>query len=200
MKKFLEETKYVDFNSENIQSKVAELFSVGMTEVEKAKIAYEFVRDKIPHSFDCNAKIITAKASDVLKFQTGICHAKANLLAALLRSQGIPTGFCFQHITLADDESLGYCVHAYNAVFVNGKWIYFDARGNKVGVNAQFSANSSILAFPVRPQYNEYFWEGIYSSPHLSTMKLLETANCLQDIINNIPDELNEKPDITERL
>ncbi|HEY5556236.1 transglutaminase domain-containing protein [Acetobacterium sp.] len=88
-----------------------------MSEVEKAKVAYHFVRDEIPHSFDCNARVITASASDVLIHQTGICHAKANLLAALLRFQNIPTGFCFQHITLSDDDSLGYCVHAYNAVF-----------------------------------------------------------------------------------
>ncbi|MBQ8392470.1 MAG: transglutaminase family protein [Clostridia bacterium] len=196
MKNFLEETKYVDYSSENIQSKAVELFSTGMTEVEKAKIAFEFVRDEIPHSFDCNAEIITVKASEVLKFKTGICHAKANLLAALLRSQGIPTGFCFQHITLADDDSLGYCVHAYNAVFVDGKWIYLDARGNKSGVNAQFSTDKPILAFPIRPQYDEYLWKGIYSSPHISTMKMLESANCLQNIIDNIPDEVTEEPDL----
>lgn len=116
MKAFLQENEYIDYNSEIIQKKIMELFSSDMDEIEKAKIAYEFVRDEIPHSFDCNAKIITARASDVLKHKTGICHAKANLLAALLRSQEIPTGFCFQHITLSDDDSLGYCVHAYNAV------------------------------------------------------------------------------------
>lgn len=199
MKKFSQETKYVDYSSGNIQAKAAELFSAEMTEVEKAKIAYEFVRDEIPHSFDCNAEIITVKASEVLKFKTGICHAKANLLAALLRSQGIPTGFCFQRITRADDDSLGYCVHAYNAVFVDGKWIYLDARGNKSGVNAQFSTDKPILAFPIRSQYDEYLWKGIYSSPHISTMKMLETATCLQDVIDNIPDEVAEEPDVTEK-
>lgn len=161
-------------------------------------MAYEFVRDEIPHSFDCNARIITARASDVLLYQTGICHAKANLLAALLRSQGIPTGFCFQHITLAVDDSLGYCVHASNAVFINNKWIKLDARGNKQGVNAQFSTDEPILAYPNRKEYDEYFFDGIFASPHKATMQMLEKAKSLQDIMDNIPENVTEKPDIGE--
>lgn len=39
-----------------------------------------------------NIDIIINKASDVLKYKIGICHAKSNLLASLLRSQNIPTG------------------------------------------------------------------------------------------------------------
>ena len=104
---FLQEHKYIDFSSPNIQAKAAELFSDLSDDAQKAKTAYEFVRDEIPHSFDIKSDVITAKASDVLKHKTGICHSKANLLAALLRSQGIPTGFCFQRLTLADDDSIG---------------------------------------------------------------------------------------------
>lgn len=198
MKKFLEANKYIDFKSETIQSKVFELFSDDMTDIEKAKIAFEFVRDEIPHSFDWNATVITAKASDVLKYKTGICHAKANLLAALLRSQDIPTGFCFQRIPLLADGSMGDCVHAYNAVFLEGKWIKLDARGNKKGIDARFSLDKPVLAYPIRKEYDEYFWKGIYAFPHLGTMKMLENANYLQDILENIPDKIIEEPDISE--
>lgn len=194
-KNFLAANKYIDYHAPIIQKKTIELFTTDMNEEEKTKVAYEFVRDKIPHSFDCNAQIITAKASDVLKYETGICHAKANLLAALLRSQGIPTGFCFQRITLMQDDSLGYCVHAYNAVFVNGKWIKLDARGNKPGINAQFSVDTPVLAYQNRKQYDEYFWNGIYATPHATTMQMLEKAQSLQDILDNIPDEVTEEPD-----
>ncbi len=198
MNAFLSDHMYIDYHSEIIQQKISELFAHSMTDSQKVKTAYEFVRDEIPHSFDCNADVITAKASDVLYHKTGICHAKANLLAALLRSQGIPAGFCFQHLTLADDDSLGYCVHAYNAVFLDGKWIKLDARGNKPGVNAQFSTSEPVLAFPCRAEYDEYFWKGIYAFPHLPTMKMLENAACLQDIIDNIPDHIEDAPDIME--
>lgn len=198
MKRFLEENTYVDYHAQIIRKKAVELFSDGMDEIEKVKVAYEFVRDQVPHSFDCDAKVITVKASDVLKYRTGICHAKANLLAALLRSQGIPTGFCFQHITLMDDDSMGYCVHAFNAVFLKDKWIKLDARGNKPGVNAEFSMEEPVLAFLNREEYDEYFWDGIYASPHLATMKMLEAADCLQDILENIPDCVEEEPDVKE--
>lgn len=199
IKPFLEENEYVDYCDKIIQDKSNQLFSIDMNDIQKAKIAYEFVRDDIPHSFDCNADVITAKASDVLKNRTGICHAKANLLAALLRSQKIPVGFCFEHITLAEDDSIGYCVHAYNAVYLNGNWIKLDARGNiKDRVNAQFSLDEPILAYPPRKEYDEYFFKGIYANPHLDTMSMLNSATCLQDIINNIPEFVNELPDIIE--
>ena len=200
MRRFLQETKYIDYKSENIQLEAISLFSAEMSEPEKVKIAYEFVRDKIPHSFDCNADVVTAKASDVLKYKTGICFAKANLLAALLRSQGIPAGICYQRLTLADDDSQGYCIHAYNAAFVDGKWIKFDARGNKPGVNAQFSLEEPILAFPVRPEYDECFYPGMYSSPYLPTMQILEEATCIQDVWDHIPDEMAQAPDIVESM
>lgn len=198
LSEFLKENEYVNYTAENIVLKAEELFKGIDNDIEKTKIAYEYVRDEILHSFDIEAKIITTKASDVLKYKTGICHAKANLLAALLRSQNITTGFYFQHITLADDNSLGYCVHAYNGVYLQNKWIKLDARGNTNGKNAQFSLEEPMLAFPNRSEYDEYFWKGIYASPHMDTMKMLEDAKTIQDIIDNIPDYVNELPDIEE--
>lgn len=195
---FLKENEYVDYRDENITLKSQELFKGINNDVEKAKIAYEFVRDEIDHSFDIRAEIITSKASDVLKHKTGICHAKANLLAAFLRSQNIPTGFCFQHITLGDDDSIGYCVHCYNAIYVNNKWIKVDARGNTNGINAQFTLEEPVLAFPIRSEYDEYFWNGIFVEPHINTMKMLDNSKTIQDVIENIPDYVNEVPEVTE--
>ena len=196
--RFLAEDPYVNFSHPLIQKKARELFSDVTSEVEKARAAYLFVRDEIPHSFDIRSDIITAKAADVLFHKTGICHAKANLLAALLRSQNIPAGFCFQHVTLADYESLGYCVHCFNAVFLEDHWIKLDARGNTRGIDAQFSLETPKLAFRNRSGYDEYFWPGIFAAPHSPTMRMLEKASSLQDIIDNIPETLSESPDISE--
>ena len=190
MHRFLANDEYVDFDAERIQAAAFELFSDGMGEIEKARAAFEFVRDEIPHSFDCNAQVITARASDVLKHRTGICHTKANLLAALLRSQGIPAGFCFQRITLDDDDSMGYCVHAFNSVYLNGRWIKLDARGNKPGIETHFSLEEPSLAFECRPGFDEYFWDGIYAESHLPTMKVLEESSCLQDLMEKLPDDI----------
>lgn len=195
---FLSEDHYVDFSAPIIQEKSAVLFDETMPDTEKAKTAFEYVRDEIPHSFDVNTNNITARASDVLKYKTGICHAKSNLLAALLRAQGIHTGFCFQRLTLADDDSIGYCLHCYNAIFLQGHWIKVDARGNKKGINAQFSLGEPILAFPIRAEYEEYTWAGIFANPNISTMNMLDNAKSIQDIIDNIPSEITDEPDILE--
>ncbi len=193
--KFLEHSIYIDYTADIIATKAAELFNSDMSDIEKARVAYEYVRDEIPHSFDCNASVITCIASDVLKFGTGICHAKANLLAALLRSQRIPTGFRFQHITLAEDDALGYCLHCLNAIYLDGKWIQVDARGNTNGKNAQFSLDEPVLAFPNRPQYDEYLFDGIYATPDIPTMEMLMNAKNLQDVLNGLPERPSGLPD-----
>jgi hypothetical protein len=73
-----------------------------------------------------------------------------------------------------------------------------DARGNTGKKNAQFSMNKTILAFPNRKEYDEFFWCGIYARPHMKTMEILENAKSIQDIIDNIPDSISEPPDINE--
>ncbi|MCI9413786.1 MAG: transglutaminase family protein [Clostridiales bacterium] len=196
--RFLEESPYIDYRSPLIRSAATQLFEDGRPAVERAETAYVFVRDEIPHSFDCRSGIVTAKASDVLRHRTGICHAKANLLAALLRSQGIPTGFCYQHITLADDDSLGYCVHAFNAVYLDGHWIRLDARGNTGGIDARFSLDKPVLAFRNRPSYDEYFWNGIYACPHPAAMALLEASKTLDEVQRGLPKTVTQLPDIEE--
>lgn len=93
---YLAESKEVNYNNPTIQQKVTNLFTLSHTEIEKVEIAFKFVRDEIAHSWDIQSKRVTCKASDVLTYNEGICYAKSNLLATLLRSQGIPTGFCYQ--------------------------------------------------------------------------------------------------------
>jgi len=50
----------------------------------------------------------------------------------------------------------------------------------------------------IHTQYDEYFWSGIYAAPHSETMLMLEQAKNLQDVLDNIPDMITEKPDIAE--
>lgn len=192
---FLEEDEFIDYSESIIQKKAKKLFKDTSNDIEKVKIAFEFVRDEIPHSLDIDTEIITIKASDVLRYKTGICHTKSNLLAALLRSQNIPTGFCFQHLTLLNDDSEGYCLYCFNAVYLNNKWIKLDARGNKKGVNAQFSLDKPILAFYPREEYDEYFFEGIYSSPDNLRMKELQSKDNLSEF-KDLPDTLSIEPAI----
>lgn len=194
---FTEDTRYVNYFHPAIQKKIWELFEAGMTEVEKARKAYYFVRDQIGHSFDIGAKVVSITASDVLQNGTGICHAKANLLAALLRSQGIPTGFCFQYLILDDkDTSRGYVTHGYNAVYLNNHWVKLDARGNKENVHADFSLGEPVLAFPIREELNECSVAGIFAKPNKTSMRYLEGLEELDSYKYAGCNKVEQKPDI----
>ncbi|MFC7472142.1 transglutaminase domain-containing protein [Actinomadura keratinilytica] len=53
---------------------------------EYAEAAFTYVRDRVAHSDDTGDPRVTWRASDVLTSATGICHAKAHALCALLRA------------------------------------------------------------------------------------------------------------------
>ena len=195
---YFQETSYIDYSSPIVRDQAKALFKSVNSELEKVRIAFEFVRDEISHSIDVNAPVVTAKASDVLRHKTGICHANANLLDALLRSQKIPTGMCYQHLTKKEDDSEGYCVHCFNAVHVGHRWIKLDARGNNDRVSVAFSLHDPAIAFVNRPQYNEFFWPGIFANPHRASMNALEAAKNMEELLKALPDHMLEDPDILE--
>jgi transglutaminase-like putative cysteine protease len=139
-----------------------------------ARSAYEFVRDTIPHSQDSGDLRVTWRASDVLRQRTGICHAKAHALAALLRAEDIPTALCYQR--LAHDEGGGHALHGLVAVRFNGAWHRQDPRGNKPGVAAQFSLAGERLAFRVDPESDERDYPVLYAQPHPAVLNALRAA------------------------
>src|SRR5216683_783179 len=80
----------------------------GMRDAEAAELVFRFVRDEVAHSCDVQARRVTRTASDVLAYREGICYAKSHLAAALLRAAGIPSGICYQRLTLLKDDSAGF--------------------------------------------------------------------------------------------
>ncbi|MEN6348631.1 MAG: transglutaminase family protein [Syntrophomonas sp.] len=182
----------VDYNHPLIVERVNELFSGPLNEIDTVKTAFEYVRDKIAHSFDIQSSRVTCRASEVLYFGHGICYAKSNLLAAILRSQGIPAGFCYQLLTLGDTPNTGYCIHALNAVYLQTlqRWIRLDARGNKDGINAQFSIYEEKLAFPIRKEYNEKDFPVIYIEPSARTITALKQSPDCAALYCNLPGEV----------
>ncbi|AHV95724.1 transglutaminase-like domain-containing protein [Paenibacillus sabinae] len=190
---YLEETEEVDYGHFSIKDITTELYSQSLNEIEFVKSAFEFVRDNISHSWDIQSSRITCRASEVLFFKEGICYAKSNLLCALLRCQGIPTGFCYQRLTLGDTPDTGYVIHALNAVYLRsiGKWIRLDARGNKLGVDAQFSLEEEKLAFPIRELYDEMDYPVIYTTPNIKTTTvLLQNSDCTSMYLYGLPSDL----------
>lgn len=190
---YLLETEEVDWSHLSIKEKAAELFSLSSDEDAFVQNAYEFVRDEIAHSWDIQSSRVTCKASEVLYFREGICYAKSNLLCAILRSRGIPAGFCYQRLTLGDTPDTGYCIHALNAVFLKsiGRWIRLDARGNKAGIQAEFSLTDEKLAFAIREHYDEIDYSNIFHLPNTQTINTLKQhSNCIQMYLHGLPSSL----------
>jgi len=190
---YLSETEEVEVSHLAIIEKAGELKSGAASETEFVQKAYAFVRDQISHSWDIQSKRITRRASEVLYFKEGICYAKSNLLCALLRSQGVPAGFCYQRLTVGDTPDTGLCLHALNAVYLSehDRWVRLDARGNKPGVQAEFSLGEEKLAFPIREAYGEKDFLTIYKAPNAKTLHVLKHHdNCMTMYLHGLPSEL----------
>ncbi len=192
MKPFLQPSQYIDFEHPDILKKSQQLAAGHIDKHDIIKSCFEFVRDHIKHSVDYQLDSITCKASDVLIHGTGYCYAKSHLLAALLRANGIPTGLCYQRLTLSDDQS-PFCLHGLNAVWLenlHGKksgWYRIDSRGNKEGINAQFSPPNEKLAFNITCE-GEADLPEVWSEPLPNVVDVLTTYKTYLSVLNNLPD------------
>ena len=192
---FLKATKYVDFNDPAVKAKADELKSGSEGELSLINNAFRFVRDRITHSWDAQDRRVTVSASDVLREGTGICWAKSNLLAALLRANGIPSGFSYQRVRMGDSPEDGYGIHAMNTVYLSclGRWVRVDARGNKEGIDAQFSLYEEKLAYYAARE-GEVDYHDNHPEPDPSLMKILEgSSDAIELCTNGIPDHLSSE-------
>ena len=193
MDSYLKFSHYINGDELGIQRKAVELKRSSNDEIELVKNTYYFVRDEIKHSWDIQDKRVTITASDVLREKVGICWAKSNLLAALLRVNNIPSGICYQRLTLGDTPDTGYCIHALNAIYIKtlDKWIRLDARGNKNGIQAEFSVDREYLAFSIRNEYDEIDYKIVYAEPLQMTMDILErSTDALYMYLHSLPEKI----------
>lgn len=69
---YLHESNEVDYSNPIVKEKVSELFKPSQTEIEKVKIAFEYVRDDISHSWDIQGTQVTCKRGKVFAMQNQI--------------------------------------------------------------------------------------------------------------------------------
>lgn len=198
MKKFLEEDDYVDLSDIMVSRETSQAVLHCKTNEEKVVALFHFVRDEVTHVYDIDAVDIPAKASEVVKSRVGSDDSKAVLFAAMVRSCNIPAGFCYQYLCVGEDDSLGHYMHCYNAVFLDGKWIFLDVSGNKAGLKSGFCKIKPELSFNPRECYGEYNVKGIFAKPNPRSMYVLENADDISDLIAGLPDKLDIEPDIVD--
>ena len=188
-------TEIIDFHCPAVRHKAASLAAECVSELELIEKTFVFVRDGIAHSIDCGGTAVTCRASDVLRVGEGLCYAKAHLLAALLRANGIATGFCYQLLGLADEHDPRRALHGFNAVWLKDRqqWRRMDARGNKPGVDAQFLPHGpERLAFTVHPQYGEVDYPHIFAAPDPGVVALLLAPLTLAHVLPRLPVALGQ--------
>jgi transglutaminase-like putative cysteine protease len=184
---FLRSTEVIDWENPAVLAKSRELARDSSGIVETARRCFEWVRDEIHHSNDYHRNPVTCAASDVLREGTGYCYAKSHLLAALVRANGIPAGFCYQRLSIYDTGP-PYSLHGFNAVHLpEFGWYRVDARGNKPGVNAQFRPPVEQLAFRINLPEERLFAE-IVPDPLPVVVRALRSHTTWDALLANLPD------------
>lgn len=129
-RKFLEETKMLNYKSEKLQKLI---FSKGWNKLDeygKIKSIYEYVQNEILFGYNCED---TLTAEQVFIDGYGQCNTKATLLMGLLRSVSIP---CRLHgFEVSKDFQRGAAtalisilapariLHTWAEVYYNKKWL-----------------------------------------------------------------------------
>ncbi|BAZ44137.1 hypothetical protein NIES4102_11430 [Chondrocystis sp. NIES-4102] len=190
MQEYLIATPIINWQEPNILKLAQQLATPQINNT--IKNCFEWVRDNIDHSSDYQKNPVTCEASEVLKYRTGYCYAKSHLLAALLRANSIPTGFCYQRLSVFDDGA-PYSLHSLNAVYLpQYQWYRLDARGNKPGVNAQFNPPQEQLAYKLNfPE--EIDSKRVFDKPLPIVIKALKTYKTWDDLLHNLPDMVDFK-------
>jgi transglutaminase-like putative cysteine protease len=187
MKEYLRVSEVIDWQHPEITELAKQIASGHETVTGIAKACFEWVRDDICHSGDYQMNPVTCRASDVLKYKTGYCFAKSHLLAALLRANQIPAGFCYQRLSI-DDKGAPYSLHGFNAIHLPSiGWYRVDARGNKEGVNAQFAPPQEQLAYGTQFSEEANF-QAILAEPLQIIVEALQAQTTWDGMLRNLPD------------
>jgi transglutaminase-like putative cysteine protease len=131
---YLKVTSFIDYDQPEV-IEFAERVCAGSNEnnlIEKAVRLYYAVRDEIRYDpYDLQDSPDALKASTVLKKGSGYCVAKAVVLAAVGRQQGIPSRLGFADVrnhlsTPRLRQLMGtdlFLYHGYTEFFLDDKWV-----------------------------------------------------------------------------
>lgn len=187
MSPYLQSCDIIDFDHADVARQAAVLAAGCVSDEQIAEKCFVFVRDEIRHSRDFNLNPLTCKASEVLLHKTGYCYAKSHLLAALLRANDIPSGLCYQRLSVGTGGP-PYCLHGLNAIHLKAHgWYRVDARGNKPGVEAAFCPPVERLAFPI-VEAAEADLPEIWAEPLPVVVRALQSGKTVDELYANLPD------------
>ena len=128
----LQATEFLDFHRPEVTAFAESVAGPARTPVDKAVALYYAVRDRIRYDpYDLRHSREAMQASSVLARGAGYCVAKAVLLAAVARQQGIPCRLGFADVTnhlstrrLRDKMGTDLFVfHGYVEMWLEQRWV-----------------------------------------------------------------------------
>jgi transglutaminase-like putative cysteine protease len=187
MEKYLQSTEIIDWTHPEVSRLASSMTIQSKDKTEIAKRCFEYVRDKVKHSYDYQLSPVTCSASEVLAAGTGYCFAKSHLLVAILRANSIPSGFCYQRLS-RDDKGPPFVLHGLVAVYLPlYDWYRIDPRGNRTDINSQFTPPYEQLAFRVRLP-GEADLPEIWADPLPVVVEALRSYETWDALWENLPD------------
>lgn len=133
MKRYLKETKILNYSHPSIQQLITDKKWNQLDSVSRVKSIYNFVRDEIKFGYNVSDDIA---ASTILADGYGQCNTKSTLLMALLRAVAIPSrihGFTIDKV-LQKGAITGIwyklsprnILHSWVEVLLNGEWYFLE--------------------------------------------------------------------------
>lgn len=116
---FLYPNQYVSFNKESRLVREAEKLTDGLDDMDSVTAIYDFITSTVTYDYQKAENVAYGYLPDadkVIEEKKGICFDYASLMAAMLRSQGIPTKL--------EVGYAGSAYHAWVSVYIDGEgWI-----------------------------------------------------------------------------
>jgi hypothetical protein len=186
---FLATTPIVDHAHPEVRALAAARARGCQGAIEVARACFDWVRDEIEHSGDYRRESVTCSASQVLAARTGFCYAKSHLLAALLRSNGIPCGFVYQRLANGGDE---YCLHGLNALWLpEVGWYRVDARGKRADLlETACDPPRERLAYRADGP-GERLFPSVWAEPVELVVRALSAHRTASELLRQLPDALD---------
>lgn len=197
MRKYLRATEIIDWTHPEVSRLAGSMAVQSRDKTEIANRCFEWVRDKVKHSYDHQLSPVTCSASEVIAAGTGYCFAKSHLLAALLRANSIPAGFCYQRLCRGGKGS-AFVLHGLVAVYLpRYGWYRIDPRGNRTDMDSQFTPPIERLAFRAGLP-GEADLPEIWTDPLPLVVEALRSCKTWDALWENLPDmELLQTEKIT---
>ena len=186
--RFLATSRIINHDNPSVRKRAREIAGAGPKSDEAvAERCFLFVRDRIRHSSDDRLDPVTLTASEVMEHGHGFCYARSHLLCALLRANGIPAGLCYQRLAFETIPG-SFGLHGLNAVYLPAHgWYRIDARGNKPGVDAEFTPPVERLAWYPEKE-GEADLPGIFAEPLPEVVDALSRSSTWAEVLDSPPD------------